>query len=230
MPDLASSIRALFTDNLGYKIVSLMLALLLWFDVHSDEVTLVEYPVPLRVAVRGRDMIVTNQIPREVEVRFSGRGKELLRLDRDRLAIEKEVGGGENDTIEVVLEPRDVLKPADLEVAPVAVTPGQITIVTDRFVEKIVGLRPTGIPVAEEGYEVVDLSVEPRRVTLRGVTAEVEPIGSLELDLSQVERAAGPFDVKLEIVVPETLRTVTVTPDSVRIRGRVVAVSDLAAE
>jgi hypothetical protein len=84
--------------------------------------------------------------------------------------------------------------------------------------------------VSEEGYEVVDVVVEPRRVKVRGVTAEVRGIGSLALDLSQIRRVAGPLDVKLEIAVPETLRTVTVTPDSVRIRGRVIEVRELAGE
>ena len=228
MADLASSFRAFFTENLGYKIVALLLALLLWFDVNTDEVTVVEYSVPLRLAVRGSDMIVTNDVPREVEVTFTGRGKELLRLDKDLLAIEKEVAGGENDTLVVTIEPRDVLKPADLEITATAVAPQQITVVTDRFMEKTVSLQTIGLPLAGEGYEILDVVVEPRRVKVRGVTSEVRAIGSLALDLSQIDRVTGPLDVKLEIVVPESLRTVTVTPDSVRIRGRVVEVRDLA--
>jgi hypothetical protein len=48
----------------------------------------------------------------------------------------------------------------------------------------------------------------------------VRPIGSLALDLSQLTDVEGSFDERLEIVVPESLRTVTVTPDTVRIRGR----------
>lgn len=230
MADLASSLRGLVTENLGYKIVALLLAFLLWFDVNTDEISVVEYAVPLRLAVRGHDMIVTNDVPRDIEVQFTGRGKELLRLSRDQLAIEKEVQGGESDTIQIAIELSDVLKPADLEVTPIAVSPSQITVVTDRFMEKTVSLQPIGTPVSEEGYEVVDVVVEPRRVKVRGVTAEVRGIGSLALDLSQIRRVTGPLDVKLEIAVPESLRTVTVTPDSVRIRGRVIEVRELAGE
>ena len=221
--DLASSFRGLFTENLGYKLIALLLALLLWFDVSTEEVAVVEYPVPLRIAVRGSDMIVTNDVPREVDVTFSGRGRDLLRLDKDELSIDKEVRGGENDTLQVTLDPRDVGKPADVDVTPIAITPGQVVIVTDRFMEKTVSLQTAGSPTAEEGARVVDLVVEPRIVRVRGVTAEVRPIGSLALDLSQIDRVTGEFDIRMEIVVPESLRTVTVTPDSVRIRGRVVS-------
>lgn len=226
MADLAS-LRGLFTEHLGYKIVALLLALLLWFDVNTDEVARVDYLVPLRLPVRGNDMVVTNDPPREVEVTFSGRGKDLLRLDKDELSIEKEVSGGDNDTLVVTLDPRDVRRPADLAVTPIAVRPGQITVVTDRFMEKTVPLQTTGLPFAEEGHEIVGLVIEPRRVTVRGVTAEVLPIGSLALDLSQLETVSGSFDMKLQIAVPETVRFITVTPDSVRIRGRVVVVSPL---
>ncbi len=222
MIDLAASFRSLFTENLGYKLIALLLALLLWFDVSTDEVAVVEYPVPLRIAVQGSDMIVTNDIPREVEVQFSGRGRDLLSLDKDELSIDKEVRGGENDTLQIGLDPRDVQRPADLDVTPIAVTPGQITIVTDRFMEKSVLLQPIGAPQADDGFQVVDVSVQPRTVKVRGVTAEIRPIGSLALDLSQIRGVSGTLDLKMEIAVPESLRTVTVTPDSVRIRGRVV--------
>jgi len=59
-------------------------------------------------------------------------------------------------------------------------------------------------------------------VRVRGVTAEVRPIGSLGLDLSQIGDVEGEFDERMEIAIPESLRTVTVTPDTVRIRGRAV--------
>ncbi|MGH7550095.1 MAG: CdaR family protein [Gemmatimonadota bacterium] len=221
MAGLAAQLRDLFTQNLGYKVVALLLGLLLWFDVTTDETAVIEYPVPLSIAVEGRDMIITNDVPHEVDVRFSGSGKELLRLDKDQLAIRKEVRGGESDTVQVDLSPQDVQRPGDLDVVPTAVVPGRITVVTDRFIERTVPLAPVGAPDTGEGYQVVNLQVDPRRVTVRGITAEVRPIGSLPLDLSQIAPGPGSFDERLEIAVPESLGTVRVTPDSVRIRGRV---------
>lgn len=221
MAGIGAQLRHLFTQNLGYKIVALLLALLLWFDVTSDETAVIEYPVPLSIAVEGRDMIITNDVPHEVDVRFSGSGKELLRLDKDRLAIRKEVRGGESDTIEVDLSPQDVQRPVDLNVVPTGVSPGRITVVTDRFIERSVPVEPVGAPRPEGGGRVVGLQLEPRSVTVRGVTAEVRPIASLTVDLSRIEPGPGAFDERLEVLVPDTLRTVRVTPDSLRVRGRV---------
>jgi len=221
---LASRVRDFFTRNLGYKVVALVLALLLWFDVTSDETAVIEYPVPLQIAVEGADMIITNreQLPSEVEVTFSGTGKELLRLDKDDLSVQERVQGGENDSVVVTLDLADVRKPADLGVTPVSITPSQVTVVTDRFIERTVPLQPVGAPRPVEGYRIDSVEVTPQRVQVRGVTAEVRPIGSLALDLSQVEDVRGEFDERLEIAVPENLGTVTVTPDTVRIRGRAV--------
>lgn len=219
---ISSALRGFFTNNLGYKLVALLLGGLLWFDTTTDETTVIEYPVPLLIAVEGRDMIVTNEVPSTVDVSFNGTGKELLRLDQDDLSITKEIAGGENDTTLVDLRVSDLQRPADFNVVPVGIAPGQVRVVTDRFVEKSVSLEPVGRPHVPDDHEIEDLSVEPRRVQIRGVTAEVGPIGSLALDLSQVEPDEGPFDERLQIAVPESLRTVTVNPDSVRISGRVV--------
>lgn len=93
MAGFVGPLRAFFTQNLGYKLVALLLALLLWFDVATDETTIIEYPVPLRIAVEGRDMIITSDLPEEVDVSFSGTGQDLLRLDKESLAILKSVEG-----------------------------------------------------------------------------------------------------------------------------------------
>jgi YbbR domain-containing protein len=221
---LAAPIRDFFTRNLGYKAVALVLALLLWYDVTSDETTVIEYPVPLQIAVEGADMIITNQaqLPPEVEVAFSGTGKELLRLDKDDLAVQERVLGGENDSIVVTLDLGDLRKPADLAVTPTGITPRQVTVVTDRFMERTVPLSTVGAPRPADGYRIESVEVTPSTVRVRGVTAEVRPIGSLGLDLSQIDDVEGEFDEQMEIAIPESLRTVTVTPDSVRIRGRAV--------
>jgi YbbR domain-containing protein len=221
---LAAPIRDFFTRNLGYKAVALVLALLLWYDVTSDENTVIEYPVPLQIAVEGADMIITNQeqLPPEVEVAFSGTGKELLRLDKDDLTVQERVRGGENDSIVVTLDLGDVRKPADLAVTPIGITPRQVTVVTDRFMERTVSLSAVGAPRPAEGYRIESVQVTPNTVRVRGVTAEVRPIGSLALDLSQIDDVEGEFDERMEIAIPESLRTVTVTPDTVRIRGRAV--------
>ena len=224
MSGIAAWLRDFFTQNLGYKLVALALALLLWFDVTSDETALIDYPVPLSIAVEGGDMIVTNDVPHQVDVRFSGTGKELLRLDRDRLAIRKEVRGDENDTLQIDLGPQDVQRPGDLNVVPTGVIPSRITVVTDRFIEKTVPLVTVGRIEIGSDRRVIGLQVEPRSVRIRGVTAEIRPIGSLEFDLSQISADDGPFDERLEIAVPESLRTVKVSPDTVRVRGRVVPV------
>lgn len=230
MARIAVPFHDFFTQNLGFKVIALMLALLLWYDVTTDQTTVVEYPVPVTITVEGSDVIVTNDVPREVDVSFSGSGKDLFRLSKDVLAIQKSVEGGESDTTTVVLELQDVQRPGDLNVTPIGIAPSTITVVTDRFVEKTVSLDPVGLPAAQEGYQVVNVEVEPRTVQVRGVTSEVHPIGALALDLSQLSRDAGSFDEKLKIVVPDSLRTVTVTPDSVRIRGRVVAIRQIAPE
>ncbi|HEU4464152.1 MAG TPA: CdaR family protein [Gemmatimonadota bacterium] len=221
---LAAPIRDFFTRNLGYKAVALVLALLLWYDVTSEETTVIEYPVPLQIAVEGADMIITNQaqLPPEVEVAFSGTGKELLRLDKDDLAVQERVLGGENDSIVVTLDLGDVRKPADLAITPIGITPRQVTVVTDRFMERTVPLATVGTPRPAEGYRIEGVDVTPSTVRVRGVTAEVRPIGSLGLDLSQIGEVEGEFDERMEIAIPESLRTVTVTPDTVRIRGRAV--------
>jgi len=215
-----------FTHNLGYKLIALLLALLLWFDVRTEKVSVIDYPVPVTLSIVGDEMTITNDPPAEVEVSFSGTGRDLLGLDKESLSIVKEVQGGENDTLSITLDLQDVQRPADLPVTPVGISPGSIEVVTDRYVEKTVPLQTEGLPLTEDGYQVIDVTVEPTRVSLRGVTAELRDIGSLSLDLEQLSRGPGPFDERLAIAVPDKFKTVIVSPDSVRIQGDIVPIAD----
>ena len=70
-------------------------------------------------------------------------------------------------------------------------------------------------PPQPEGHKFLPETAAPTQPMLT-------PQSKNYLDLSQIEPVSGPLDVKMEIAIPESLRTVTVTPDSVRIRGRVV--------
>ena len=220
------TIPEFFARNLGYKLIALLLALLLWFDVRTEKVSVIDYPVPVTLTIVGDEMTITNDPPTEVEVSFSGTGRDLLGLKKESLSIVKEVQGGENDTLSISLDLQDVQRPADLLVTPVGITPGSIEVVTDRDVEKTVPLQTEGLPLADDGYQVIDVTVEPARVSLRGVTAELGDIGSLSLDLEQLSRGPGPFDERLAIAVPDKFRTVTVSPDSVRIQGDVIPIEE----
>jgi hypothetical protein len=50
------TIKDLFTNNLGYKLIALLLALLLWFDVRTEKVTVIDYPVPVTLSIVGDEM------------------------------------------------------------------------------------------------------------------------------------------------------------------------------
>ena len=67
-------------DNLGIKIVALVLALFLWFNTTINKNYDYELKLPLRIENPPPNSIVANILPPDVSVKVSGKGKQILKL------------------------------------------------------------------------------------------------------------------------------------------------------
>ncbi|MCK4352799.1 hypothetical protein KAW65_05260 [candidate division WOR-3 bacterium] len=68
------------TANLGLKIFSLLIALLLWFYVMTERVYEKTLIIPLSFVNLSENLSFAEQPPKSVKVRIRGKGKELIRL------------------------------------------------------------------------------------------------------------------------------------------------------
>ncbi|HEX6069011.1 MAG TPA: hypothetical protein VFZ18_04290, partial [Longimicrobiaceae bacterium] len=75
---MRSPLRAL-TENWQLKLLALALAVLLWVVVSAEQVTSQWIPVPLQINETDPDFeLVSTDIPTEVDVRFTGSGRDLV--------------------------------------------------------------------------------------------------------------------------------------------------------
>lgn len=115
------------TRNWKLKLAALALAVLLWVVVSAEQVTTQWLTVPVRLAVRDSAYVVAaGPAPREVEVRFSGPGRELWELALEQPVLVLSVGEVQREIESYLLEPGMVRLPAGisavtaLDVRPVA--------------------------------------------------------------------------------------------------------------
>lgn len=210
-------LRNLVLRNVGFKVVALIVALVLWFGVKADRQTEVRYPVPLEMQPARDDETILTPLPETVDVVFSGTGKELLRLGEQHYRVRKVIEPGPAGPRRVKLDPSNVLESGNLDVRPIAVEPGVLTLTLDRVVSKRVPLRPLGRLEPADGYEVEgEIRFEPPNVTLIGARTILKQIDSLPVDLRRLRGSRGSIPRAISLTIPE-YPSVIVQPDSIRI-------------
>ncbi|MBV9772700.1 MAG: hypothetical protein JO040_02045 [Gemmatimonadetes bacterium] len=108
------------TQNWMLKLAALALAVLLWVVVSAEEVTTQWITVPIRLAARDSAYtVVAGPSPREVEVRFSGPGRELWELALTRPVLLLSIGEVERESQSYALGPGMVRVPAGVSAVTV---------------------------------------------------------------------------------------------------------------
>lgn len=181
-------------DNWKLKLLAFLLAVLLWIVVSAEQVR-VEW-VKANVAIQVDEdayEVLNGPDPSVVDVRVSGRWRELLELawDRPRLIVPLDgIGGGRQS---VAIGPSMVRVPTDLSVRVLEVRPRTIRVdaapVTSRQIPVSVriGRRP------ERGFALADsVRVSPTTVRVTGPTRRLRALGAVptrEVDLSNADSA-----------------------------------------
>jgi YbbR domain-containing protein len=191
-------LRRIFFENWPIKLVSLLLAVSLWFYVTSKGKTEMSLTVPLELRNIPQGMAVVGDVPGTLEARFQGQERAL----REIAAGKKVMGavdlslGKEGENV-IRISPDDIRKPSGVLVTHLS--PYEITVKLDRIVRKSIRLKPvlTGTPAA--GYRLGDVSVSPPRITLEGPLGSVGALASLQTMPIDIAGMKAPVTVEPRI-------------------------------
>lgn len=207
--------RFLVTDPV-LKVIALVLAVLIWFSVSSDQEQqdLTVYNVPLTVRVSSPELMVLSQAYRVVDVRVRGPVALVSELKADDLSVSLDVTRLGPGTHTVWIEPSVVRAPAGVDV--LRVDPSTISITLDAVITRAVPVKLR----FDEGslppdYVVTGYELHPPTVTITGPRSVVESLTSLSTRTLRLETVNSSISsvVPLEIVSHSHL---TVDPKEVR--------------
>ena len=194
------------------KLLSLVLAIMLWYTVFQIGEPKKDITVRLTVSNLPRNMVITKMDPERVFLTVSGRVTLLKDIkDRDVTALVNLNGIKEGQTV-FDLSKTNVAAPKGIDI--VEVRPGTVSVVVDRVIEK----KLKTVPVLDRKwvgrYEIIHASPQyviaegPRKVLEKITTIETLPANG---DMHRNEETLNVgFDT-------ESFPGVKVRPDSVKI-------------
>jgi YbbR domain-containing protein len=206
-----SRVRDILLHNLGLKFASLVLALLLYAHVVTDQVKEETVAIPVSLVGLPDTLAVVGQPPASVEVRFRGRWKDLIRLGLRSHSLQVDLADAKPGQFQQRITAEDVTQKAippemtKLLTVTEVLEPRTVDVEIQARASKTVLVTPRVVGTPVPGYRLLGPpEAEPDSALLTGpasILAETDTLYTLPIDITgerekiqrQVDLDLGPY-------------------------------------
>jgi hypothetical protein len=233
---LSDITNLLSRPKLGLRLGALVLALVLWIFVVSNNNYFMVLTVPIEVRNLSVQKALREEVPKVAQVRFYGSGRSLFKAyllkgfyDEFKLVLDLEKISDEYDFIlnEYYKEfPQKVVVPSTFGIQYIEVVyPTEIKISLDEYLVKRIPVIPDVSITTEPGYVVVgDINVRPDSATVAGPMEIISDLNLLRTESDTISLAAAP--VMRQIALRNLGNLVQFSPENITYDIDVQAISE----
>jgi len=169
--------RGYLLDNLGLKLLSLVIAFVLWMIVfRGDQSVGQSLTVPLQL-VPGPSLMLLGQSSRTVKLDVEGTPQALRNLAPADIVARIPIPEGRLGETGVEVTREHLNLPRDIRVT--VITPPVVSAVIDRIRHKSVEIRPSITGEPAPGYRMGEVTAKPRTVEVEGAETEVRGLEAI---------------------------------------------------
>jgi YbbR domain-containing protein len=168
-------LKTVVLNNLSLKIVSLLLAFLLWVQIGGQQVVQRTVSAPVQFINIPPDLEIASDYAHQVQLVVSS-DRRSVGAER-QMAVVINLQGSRSGDLVIPLSENNVLnQPPGLAVRQI--TPARINLRLERTARRIVSVKPLVVGDPADGYEVTDVRVVPSEVVITGPQSDVEAVSS----------------------------------------------------
>jgi YbbR domain-containing protein len=179
-----------FGRNRLLKLLSLLLAVALWFSVGGEERTETTLNLALELVNLNQDLMVTSEVPPNLQVRVIGPRSTISHLAQRRLTETLDLATYKSGRHTYHLGPNSFSFPRGVQV--IRIQPNPINLTLAMTMTQTLPIKPVLENSPPEGYEVVSAQTRPAQVTVKGPLLELADLKSLPtvpIDLSNLRES-----------------------------------------
>jgi YbbR domain-containing protein len=204
--------------NMPLKVVSLLLAGLLWFVIAGEKTSEMGLSAPVELQNFPKDLELTGDPVNTVEVRLRASPGIIQRLTPGDVSAHIDLAGAHEGERIVHITPESVRVPFGVTV--VKISPSIITLNLERTLQKTVPVRPRLLGRPGPGYEVSEVAAEPPEVRISGPKSRVQEVESAFTEPVSVEGAETDAVDNVNIGLEDPLLRIQGSP-RVRVTARI---------
>ncbi len=183
---------AKFLRSSGLKFLAVLIAVVLWVQVHGQGVGSLSMDVPLQVQGLPSDMVIVNDLPDHVRVTVSGLQARLASLKTSDVHVPLDASGlKEPGVVERALKISAIRLPVGLTIEKLQ--PDRLQLQVDRVIKREIAVKARlELP---EGWKALNVRVKPPIVALTGPEVWLDALANVETTAVHPEAKEGLFEV-----------------------------------
>ena len=183
------------------KIVSLLLASLLWVAISNQTSSEIGFDVPLEYRNIPPQMEITGDMPTSVQVRLRGSPNLIKGVTARDVSTTIDLGKMRMGEKIVALSPQNVQAPFGAEV--IRVNPSSVRFNLERTIAKRVTIQPSIVGQLAVGYKIGHISVRPNEVDVEGPESRVTSLSSIATVPIRLDRRNATVEQIADLDVPD---------------------------
>jgi YbbR domain-containing protein len=216
--------RKYVLKNLPFKLLSLAIAIMLWWAVGRDQPIDIPMTVPLEFQDAPTNLEINSDYPFETRITLRGPARLLQELNPSEVHAVLDLQGATPGQHTVDLSAKDIHVPRNVRV--VQIVPSQFHISLDRSFARSVPVQPRVIGTLLSGYGITGVVADPPAITIVGPEKRVQAIQTAITDPVDATGVVGKatFTTHAYVADPlvrvQTTGPIHVTVNTERISGK----------
>ncbi len=172
------------------KLLSLLLAIALWFAVSGEERTETTLNMALEMINLKPNLMVTSEVPPTIQVRVVGPRSIISNLSQARLTETLDLANYKGGRHTFYLGPNSFALPRGVQV--IRIQPNPINLTLAATMTQTLPIKPILENNPAQGYEVISATTKPPQVLVKGPypeLAELNFVPTVPMDLSHLKES-----------------------------------------
>jgi len=181
------------------RVVSLGLAIVLWYYVGGEDIVNKNVMVPVEVINLPRDLVISNQFKKEIEVSVSG--PRSLVLDMGKGSITRQIDLEKATPGTMVLENSNDVIAVPRGVKVQRIQPKSVILSLDKLIQKQFSVNPVTDGELAVDYVLKDIRMEPDSISITGPQTVLEKFDVLRTKVIDIQglKKSTEIQVPLEL-------------------------------
>lgn len=179
------------------RFISLALAVVLWYFVGGDDTVDKNVLVPVEVINLPRDLVISNQFKREIEVTISGPRSLVLKIEKGDIARQVDLAHAVPGTMVINNENHLIPVPRGMKV--LRTQPDSIIFSLDKLIQKQLAVKPVTKGELAPHYELQHIVMKPETISITGPQAVLAQLESLQTKVIDISGMTQPTQLQIPL-------------------------------
>jgi len=175
--------------NWVLKLLSFFFALFLWYFVVGEDKVDMNVTIPIEIVNLPRDLVISNQFKKELEVTVSGQRSLIRGLTAQHTPRTIDLSKASPGTVVIQNQPDSIPLPRGISI--LRLQPTSVTLLLDQLIQKKLAIKPVLTGKINKDFRLDSVTVEPSLLEISGpkkIIGMEEFINTDPIDISGLQK------------------------------------------